>query len=135
MSRRKQQQKTVKKNADEMKLKVEKADESLCLFKHGAKMLLDAWQDIIQFSLPLYDTNTAPSKLNTIKKAIEKLQTFETAYGSKWDELIEMQLQKFQSKLSANTESSNWTQDLQPQLHLESDDDSDSIYICEEAGV
>ncbi len=90
---------------------------------------------IIQFLFPLYDRNTAPSKLNTIKKATEKLKTFETANGSQWDDFVEMQLQKFQSKQSANTGSSNPTQDLQPQLHLESDDDSNSIDIHEEAGV
>ncbi len=127
--------KTVKKKAHEMKLKVEKAGKSFCLFKSGAKMLLEAWQDIIWFLLSLYDTNTALSKLNTIKKVTEKLQTFETAYGSKWDELMEMQLQKVQSKLLANTESSYPTQDLWSQLHLESDDDSNSIDIHEEAGI
>ncbi len=127
--------KTAKKKADKMKLKVEKVDESFCLWKSGAKVPLDAWWDIIWFLLPLYDSNTASSTLNTIKKATEKLQTFETAYGSKWDEFMEMHLQKFQLKQSANTESSNPTWDLWSQLHLESNDDSDSIDIHEEAGV
>ncbi len=78
--------KTVKKKAHEMKLKVEKTDKSFCLFKNGAKMPLEAWQDIIRFLLPLFDTNTAPSMLNTINKVTEKLSTFQTAYGSRWDE-------------------------------------------------
>ncbi len=37
--------KTAKKKADKVKLKVEMADESFCLFKSGAKVPLDAWQN------------------------------------------------------------------------------------------
>ncbi len=48
---------------------------------------------------------------------------------------MEMQLQKVQSKLSANTEPSHPTQDMKSQLHRESDDDSNSIDIHKEAGI
>ncbi len=98
-------------------------------------MPFDALQDINQFLLPLYNSSTTPSKLNTTKKGTGKLKTFETAHGSKWDELMEVQLWKVQSKQSANIESSNPTQDLQSQLHLEGDSNSNSIDIDEEAGV
>ncbi len=99
--------KSVEKKEEDLRVKVEKADASFQLYKSGAKMPLEAWKDIVLFLVPLYDKDTAQSKLGTIKKATEKLNPFQGNYGSAWEELMEVQLRKFQSKQPAKPNADN----------------------------
>ncbi len=70
-------------------------------------MSKEAWSDIVKFFLPLFDKNATPSKSYTIRTATEKLETFESVYSSKWDVLMLVKLQIFQSKLSSLANSQN----------------------------
>ncbi len=90
--------KTTGKKSKDLRVKVEKAEASFQLYKLGQHMLMEAWHDIIKFLLPINDKKTAPSKINSLKKAIDKLNSFEAEYGSKWDDLMEIQLQSMQTK-------------------------------------
>ncbi len=57
--------------------KVENALASFELFKSGSNMPAEVWQDIIKFLVPLYDHKSAPSKFNLVKKAKDKLASFD----------------------------------------------------------
>ncbi len=72
-------------------------------------MSLEAWQDIVRFLVPLYDKKTTPSKLASIVKMKEKLESLKADFGSSWNELMEIQIKQFQSKPStkANGEGAN----------------------------
>ncbi len=78
-----------KKNKD-IRVKAEKASASFELFKSGSNIPAKAWQDIIKFLLPLYEHKSAPSKFNSLKKAKDKLVSFEREYSSSWDALMEV---------------------------------------------
>ncbi len=62
---------------EETKRKVEKAMASFELIKSGANMPAKTWHDIIKFMVSLYGRKSAPSKFNLMKKAKDKLVTFE----------------------------------------------------------
>lgn len=88
--------KSIEKKAEDLQVKVETVDASFQLYKLGAKMPLEARKDIVQFLILLYDNDTTPSKFGIIKKATEKLNSFQGDYGSVWEELMKVQLKKFQ---------------------------------------
>ncbi len=120
------------KKANELRGRVEKAAASFDLFKSSTKIPKEAWYDIIKFLVTLFEKDTAPSKFNSIKKAIEKLGTFEPLYGSKWDVLMEMKLKEFQSKPSSQaTSENNDLAVLCAQMHLDSNSDDD----CGASGI
>ncbi len=74
--------------------------------------------------LLLYDTVAAPSKLNSAKQVVAKLNNFESLYGSKWDELIVLCLKYCQQKQSpGELISANQPTRFQEQLHLDIDSD------------
>ncbi len=54
------------KKADDIGVKFEEADASFKLFKSGAKMLHEAWFDIVNFLVTLYNNFFKPSKLNSV---------------------------------------------------------------------
>ncbi len=54
------------KKAYDIQVKFEKADASFKLFKSGAKMLHEAWFDIVNFLVTLYNNFFKPSKLNSV---------------------------------------------------------------------
>lgn len=92
-------------------------------------MILEAWQDIMQFLLPVYSSEEVPSKYNTIKMAIEKLNSFEDEFGNKWDDLMEIQLQKLQTQplVGKNVKNANDTMQEQLQLDDKSDDGNGNV--------
>ncbi len=61
-------------------------------------MSCEAWFDIVHFGVPFYENKTKPSKLNSVKKVLEKLATFEEECGTKWEDLMEIQLRNFNAK-------------------------------------
>ncbi len=65
------------KKAYDIQVKFEKADASFKLFKSGAKMSHEAWFDIVHFLVHLNNNETKPSKINSVKKVLEKLSTLE----------------------------------------------------------
>ncbi len=86
------------------------------------------WQDIDWFWFPLNDKNTMSFNLYTIKKVIIKLNSFETAYGSKLTYLMEVHL-KIQSKTTLNEAANNQVvANLQANLSLDNDPDSNREY-------
>lgn len=114
--------KTEAKKEKDIREKVEKASASFELFKTSSNMPAEAWRDIIKFLVPLYDNKSAPSKFNSVKKAKDKLATFDKEYGSSWDALMEVQLKNFQAKQnSEQNKTRDATADLEAQLHLEED--------------
>ncbi len=123
------------KKANDLRVKVEKADASFQLFKSGKKMSLEAWRDIVRFLVPLYDKKTAPSKLGSIVKMKDKLDSFEADFGSSWNELMEIQLKQFQSKPLSEPNAQVAESSLRAQLHLDSDSDGGADEDGDEAGV
>ncbi len=98
-------------------------------------MPLEAWKDIVRFLVPLYDKKTAPSKLSSIAKIKEKLESFKADFGSTWNELMEIQLKQFQSKPSLKPNGEGTKSSFRAQLHLDSDSDGDADEDGDEAGV
>ncbi len=85
-----------------------------------------SWNNTRNFLLPLYDTATAPSELNSASQVVTKLNDFAYLYGSKWDELMELWLKEYQQKQSpGELISENQPTRLQEQLHLEFSSDFD----------
>ncbi len=96
-----------------MRDRVEKADASFQLIKSGSNMPAEAWRDIIKFLIPIYDTKSAPSKYNSVKKAKEKLALLGEEYGLPWQTLMEVQLKKAQSKQPPPDDTRDSTTNLQ----------------------
>ncbi len=120
-----------------MRLKLEKADDAFQVYKSGGKMTKELYYDIVKFLVPLYDPKTAPSKLNSLKKAKSKLDQFEEDYGSKWDVLMEIKLAEYQRKLSG-AEAAALDCHLQQfrdalQLDVDSDSEDDHNVVVESA--
>ena len=59
----------------------------------------DDWKDIIKFILPIIDPNTAPSKLQSIKKIKEKLDSCQEEHGEHWVAKMERELGLAQKKI------------------------------------
>ncbi len=64
----------VEKKADELCLKVEKPDGAFNVYKANGKMTKQLYYDIIKFLVPLYNPETEPSILNSLKEAVSKLK-------------------------------------------------------------
>mmetsp|Transcript_5727 Transcript_5727/g.11705 ORF Transcript_5727/g.11705 Transcript_5727/m.11705 type:complete len:257 (+) Transcript_5727:481-1251(+) len=125
---------TTAKKAKDLRVKVEKAESSFQLYKSSQHTQMEAWRDIIKFLMPIYDKKTAPSKINSIKKATDKLNSFEAEYGSKWDDLMEIQLRSVQTKQPpADTDVGNEVNNLQAQLRLETTSDGENN-DCDDEG-
>ncbi len=117
---------TAAKKVEDLRVKVEKAEAAFKLYKAGKNMSKDNWYDIIKFLLPLFDSNAAPSKFNSMKKATTKLNEFESLYRSKWDVLMELKLQELQTKpLCSEVNDTAQLLTLRDGLHLDSDTDDD----------
>ncbi len=118
-----------------MQAKVERAKASFGLFQSGAKMSMEEWRDIIRFLVLLYDKETAPSKLNTLKKATEKINSFWDEYKGSWVDLMEIQSNKHHAeKLGPNSTTAIGISNIQSQLQLEIDSD-DEISNCDDNSV
>ena len=70
-----------------------KAKVAFEIYKADPKNLKkDYWKDIIKFILPILDHNTAPSKLQSIKKIKEKLDSCQEEHGEHWVAKMEREL-------------------------------------------
>ncbi len=76
-----------------------------------------------------------PSKLGSIVKMKEKLDSFKAEFGSSWDELMEIQLKQFQSKPSSKLKGEGAKASFRAELHLDSDSDGGADEDGDEAGV
>ncbi len=89
--------KTKAKKEKDMREEVEQALALFELFNSRSNVPAEAWWDRIKFLVPLYNHKSAPSKFNLIKKAKDKLASFDKEYDSSWDALMEVQLRNFQA--------------------------------------
>ena len=75
------------------KEKLVKADEALALYRSNATMTRVAWDNILKFLWPRFDSKAAPSKMNTIAKIKEKLADLGREKGGKeFDVLLDEEL-------------------------------------------
>ncbi len=126
---------TVGRKADDLQVIVERARASFDLFKSGAIMLMEVWRYFIRFLVSLCNKETAPSKLNTLKKATEKLNSFQDEYKSSWVDLMGIQLNKHHAKQSASNSTTVFgISIIQSQLQLEIDY-YDEISNCDDNSV
>jgi len=61
---------TTAKKAEDLRVKVEKAESSFQLYKSGQHMQMEAWRDIIKFLLPIYDKKQLPLKSTPSKRQL-----------------------------------------------------------------
>ena len=77
-----------------------KAKAAFDMYKLYQKNLKkEDWKDIVKFILPIIHPNTAPSKLQSVKKIKEKLHSCLEEHGEPWDAKMERELGLAHKKL------------------------------------
>ena len=124
----KEKEKTIKateKKVSEKQGKMDAAKLALEVYKGDPlKMKSPDWQQIMKFLLPIFDKDTAPSKVNSKVKVTAKLEEIEKNNGKGWVLLLEEELAKAKTAMSTEALVQSGGVDWD-KFHLDKDSDAE----------